>query len=251
MAMPSDQPPAAEKGQGRARFATTRWSLVMAAGQRDRPGADRALAELFEAYWYPLYAEARRRGLTAEEASDRVQGFFARLLEKGDLAAANRAKGRFRTFLLTAFGHFNSNEWDRARTRKRGGGRTIVSLDQSTGESRFGAEPSHNETPERIFDRRWAHSLLERALRRLQEEWNGTGKAVLFEALKPALAGDRGTSYAELAQSLGMTEGAIKTAVCRLRARCAMYIRDEVSKTVAGPGEIDEELGLLFSALES
>jgi RNA polymerase sigma-70 factor (ECF subfamily) len=173
------------------------------------------------------------------------------LLEKDDLAAVDREKGRFRTFLLAAFGHYLANEWDRLRACKRGGRRKIVSLDQNDGESRYGAEPSHNETPERIFDRRWALTLLEHALLRLEREWQETGRTALFTALKPALAGDRGASYVELARSLGTTEGAIKTAVCRLRARCAMYIRDEIAQTVASPSEIEEELKQLFTALES
>jgi RNA polymerase sigma-70 factor (ECF subfamily) len=224
---------------------------VRAAGRRGGPEAEAALAALCEAYWYPLYAEARRRGLGAEDAGDLVQGFFARLLEKGDLAAADRTRGRFRSFLLAAFGHFLANERDRRHARKRGGGRRIVPLDPAEGESRYGQEPSHEDTPGRIFDRRWALALIDRALGRLKDECERGGKGALFETVKPALAGDRAASYAELAQSLGMTEGAIKTAVHRLRARCAALIREEVAQTVSSPEEIDEELGHLFAALES
>jgi RNA polymerase sigma-70 factor (ECF subfamily) len=243
-----NRPPA---GEGRGRFATTRWSVVLAAGKRGRPESRHALAELCEAYWYPLYAEARRRGRSAEDASDLVQGFFARLLEKNDLAAADPTRGRFRSFLLAAFGHFLANEWDRQHARKRGGGRKAVPLDVAEGESRYRREAAHDETPERIYDRRWALSLIDRALARLRDECARAGKAALFETLEPALSGNRAASYAELAESLGMTEGAVKTAVHRLRTRCGAIVREEVAETVSRPEEIDEELGHLFAALES
>jgi RNA polymerase sigma-70 factor (ECF subfamily) len=209
------------------------------------------LAALCDAYWYPLYAEGRRQGLCPDDARDRVQGFFARLLEKDGLASADQARGRFRSFLLAAFNHFLANEWDRQRARKRGGDRPLVSLDQAAGEARFAHEPVHAETPERIFDRRWAVALIDRALHRLCEESERSGKGKLFEVLKPALAGDRGVSYAKFAGGLGMSEGAVKTAVFRLRSRCAALIRAEVAQTVSGPEELDEELAHLFSALES
>jgi RNA polymerase sigma-70 factor (ECF subfamily) len=242
------RPPA---GEGRGRFATTRWSVVLAAGRRGRPEARRALAELCEAYWYPLYAEARRRGRSAEDASDLVQGFFTRLLEKNDLAAADPTRGRFRSFLLAAFGHYLANARDSQQARKRGGGRKPISLDVAAGESRYCREAVHDETPERIYDRRWALSLIDRALVRLRDECARAGKATLFETLEPALAGDRAASYGELAESLGMTEGAVKTAVHRLRSRCGAIVREEVAETISRPEEIDEELGLLFAALES
>jgi RNA polymerase sigma-70 factor (ECF subfamily) len=206
---------------------------------------------LCDTYWYPLYAEARRRGINPEDARDRVQGFFARMLEKDGLAGADQTRGRFRSFLLAAFGHFLVNQWDRQQARKRGGGRRIISLDPAALESRYEREPTHLETPERIFDRRWALALLDRALERLREESEPAGKARLFEVLKPSLAGERATTYAELAATLGMTDGAVKTAVHRLRARCAALIRAEVAKTVADPAEIDDELAHLFAALES
>jgi RNA polymerase sigma-70 factor (ECF subfamily) len=224
---------------------------VRAAGKRNHPRSRDALAALCDAYWYPLYAEGRRQGLCPEDARDRVQGFFARLLEKDGLAGADQARGRFRSFLLAAFHHFLANEWDRQRARKRGGGRPLVPLAQDAGEARFAHEPLHVETPERVFDRRWALALIDRALHRLCEECERSGKGKLFEVLKPALAGDRGASYADLGGSLEMSEGAVKTAVSRLRARCAALIRAEVAQTVSGPEEIDEELAHLFSALES
>jgi RNA polymerase sigma-70 factor (ECF subfamily) len=232
------------------RFTTTRWSLVLAAGRRGSPEADRALAALCESSWYPLYAEARRRGLAAEEASDRVQGFFARLLECDGFAMADRTRGRFRSFLLAAFGHFMANEWDRQRAQKRGGTRTIASLDARDGESRLLREPAHQSTPERVFDRRWALALIERALTRLESEYARAGKAAVFAALKPALGGDRGIPYGNLARTLGISEGAVKVAMHRLRARCAESIRDEVAQTVDSPEDVDDELRLLFAALE-
>ena len=231
------------------RFATTRWSLVQAAGRAGEPEADAALGALCQAYWYPLYAEARRRGLSAEDASDRVQGFFARLLEKRDLGTADRERGRFRAFLLAAFGNFLANARDRDDALKRGGGRSILSLDFPGGESRLGLEPAHEATPERLYDRRWALSLLDRALGRLRDDYERNGKAALFQALAPVLGGDRGTPYAVLAARLSMTEGAVKVAVHRLRTRCGELIRDEVAQTVSDPAEVDDELQALFEAL--
>jgi RNA polymerase sigma-70 factor (ECF subfamily) len=231
-------------------FATTRWSLVRAAGgDRSAPEVKSALTLLCEAYWYPLYAEARRRGLSTEDASDRTQAFFARMIEKGDLAVADRRRGRFRSFLLAAFDHFLANEWDRERALKRGGGRPIASLDADLGESRYVVEPSHQATAERLFDRRWALTLIGRALERLRDEQVAAGKAEPFDVLKGALAGDRGVSYAELAAQLGTTEGAIKVAVHRLRGRCRELIRDEIAQTVGSAEEVDDELRQLFAAL--
>jgi RNA polymerase sigma-70 factor (ECF subfamily) len=232
-----------------ARFQTTRWSVVLGARDRGTPEAREALEALFGAYWYPLYAHARRSGVDAEQARDLTQAFFLRLLEKGDLAAADRTRGRFRSFLLAAFGHFLSNSRDRERALRRGGGRPRLSLDLDAGESRLGLEPSHGATPERIFDRQWALTLLDRALDRLRDEYRRAGKGELFDRLRPALAGDRATPYAELASSLGMSEGAVKVAVHRLRGRSAALIREEVAQTVASPEEVDDELRDLFAAL--
>jgi RNA polymerase sigma-70 factor (ECF subfamily) len=248
--MPRTDDPASNVPGGAARFATTRWSLVRAAGGRRSPETDRALATLCESYWYPLYAHARRRGLDPDSARDAAQGFFARLLEKGDLADADRARGRFRTFLLAAFGHFLSNLRDHDRAARRGGGRAPLPLDFQAGESRFLDEPAAPDVPpDRAFDRQWAVTLLDRALGRLRDEYALAGKADLFDALKPALAGDRATPYAELAPRLGLTEGAVKVAVHRLRARCAERVRAEVAETVGSPDEIEDEIAHLFAAL--
>lgn len=223
-------------------FATTRWSLVAAA--RDR--ADEALADLCRLYWYPLYAYVRRRGHDAAEAEDLTQAFFARLLEKNGLASVTPTRGRFRSFLLAACQNFLANEHDRAQALKRGGGR-VVSLDDA--DARYRREPDHGETPERLFERRWALELLDRALRRLREEYERKGKARLYDALKGTLAGDAAAPYAALANELGLTEGAVKTAVHRLRGRYAELLREEIGETVAAPAEIDDEVRALFRAL--
>lgn len=232
-----------------SRFASTRWGLVRAAGRPGTPDADAALEALCRAYWYPLYAEARRRGLRAEDAGDRVQGFFARLLDTNGFAVADPVRGRFRSFLLAMFGHYLANEWDREHALKRGGGTRIGSLELGMGESRYQAEPVHESTPDREFDRRWALALIARALGRLRAEYQERDRADLFDALCPVLSGDRGATYAELGARLNMTEGAVKVAVHRLRARCGVLIRDEVAHTLDRPEEVEEELKLLFAAL--
>lgn len=245
--------PDADDGRPRGRFATTRWSLVIDAARG--PGVDpesppgRALAALCEAYWEPLYTFARRSGLGPEDARDRTQSFFARVLEAGTLAEADPDRGRFRSFLLASFRHFLANEWDREHARKRGGGRRRLSLDFDAGESRLGIEPADAETPERAFERRWALTLLDRALGRLRDRYEADGRAEWFAALAPALAGDRSVSYAELADRLGSTEGAVKVAVHRMRERCREALRLEIAETVADPTEVDDELRQLFRAL--
>jgi RNA polymerase sigma factor (sigma-70 family) len=223
-------------------FATTRWSLVAAAQHQ----ADAALADLCRLYWYPLYAYVRRRGHDAAEAEDLTQAFFARLLEKNGLASVTPARGKFRSFLLSACQNFLANERDRANALKRGGGR-VVSLDGA--DARYQREPDHGETPERLFERRWALELLDRTLRRLREEHEQKGKSRLFDALKGTLAGDGAAPYAELAATLGMTEGAVKTSVHRLRGRYAELLRQEIGETVATPAEIDDEVRSLFRAV--
>src|SRR5271155_2907054 len=164
---------------GSRQFATTRWSLVLAAGQRSSPQSSAALATLCENYWYPLYAYVRRRGHDSDEAQDLTQAFFTRLLEKNDLAAADPERGRFRSFLLASLKHFLANEWDRARAEKRGGGRSVLSIDFGTAEERYRAEPSHELTPEKIFERRWALTVLDHALKRLRTEFAGGGREKL------------------------------------------------------------------------
>ena len=231
----------------RDRFATTHWSMVVSAGQGHAPEAGRSLAVLCENYWFPLYAFVRRAGHSPDDAQDLTQEFFARLLDKHFLAAADREKGKFRTFLLTAMKRFLANEYDRVRARKRGGGRTIVPLEGL--EARYGREPADAVTPERIFEREWALSLLDQVLRRLQNEMTADGKAALFDALKGHLTGRQPAGYAATAARLGMSEGAVKVAAHRLRRRYRELLREEIAQTVTSPEEIEEEIRDLFTCL--
>ena len=232
------------------RFASTRWSLVLAAGRGSAPGARDALGALCEAYWYPVYAYVRRRGHPADDAADLTQAFFARLLEKGDLRAANPERGRFRAFLLASVGHFLSNERDRALAQKRGGGAAVISLDGEAAERRYALEPSHDLTPERVYERRWALELLGRALARLRAGEERSGRGGRFEALKGHLTGEGG-SYAETAVAIGTSESAVKVAVHRLRRRYRELVRAEIAETLDDPSRVDDELGALFAALGS
>jgi RNA polymerase sigma-70 factor (ECF subfamily) len=231
-------------------FATTHWSVVVEAGQSDSPKASQAMAQLCQTYWYPLYAYVRRKGYQPPDAQDLTQEFFARLLARNYLTGADRSRGKFRSYLLGALEHFLAREWRRAHAEKRGGGRAAFSLDEVDAESRYLLEPAHELTPAKIFDRRWATILLDQAMARLAEECRADGKGELFEAVKPLLSGDSaGVSYAEMARSLEMTEGALKVAVHRLRQRYGEWVRAEIAQTVTGPAELDEELRYLLAAL--
>ena len=244
MPIPEPLPSAAPSD---SRFGATRWSVVLAA-RGDEPAARTALQILCENYWYPLYAFVRRQGHDPPDAQDLTQEFFARLLEKGWLESVSREKGRFRSFLLASMKHFLANERDRARALKRGGGRAPVPLDAKSAESRYAIEPADPMTPEKVFDRRWALTLLDQVLKRLRAELAAGGKAVLFEELKPALTGEP-TPYARVAEKLGMSEGAVKVAAHRLRRRYREMIRAEVAQTVGNEKDVDEELRDLMSAL--
>jgi RNA polymerase sigma-70 factor (ECF subfamily) len=233
----------------RARFATTRWSLVLAAGAERSPAADEALAKLCEVYWYPLYAFLRGRGHTPHDAQDLTQAFFARLLEKKVLHHADPARGRFRSFLLTSLKNFEATERDRELARKRGGGVPVLSLEFETAEGRLQLEPSTNETPEKVFDRRWALTLLDRVLTRLRDE-TMRGKPQQFESLKVYLTGEQPQQrYAEAAAVLGMSEGAVKVAVYRLRRQFRDFVREEIAQTVSAPEQIEDEIRHLWSAV--
>jgi RNA polymerase sigma-70 factor (ECF subfamily) len=233
-------------------FATTRWSLVAAAGESRSPESQEALATLCQVYWYPLYAYARRRLASIEDAQDLTQAFFAELLEKDYLQAADPQRGKFRSFLLTAFKHFLTKERDRANAQKRGGGRRPLPLDFQAGERRYHLEPIDQQTPEAIFQRRWALTLLEQALARLRLEFTNAGKQKLFDTLKPTLmAGDSPEPYAGMAEELGMSEPAIKVAVHRMRQRYKELLRAEIAQTVDGDQEIDDELRDLFRAVQA
>ena len=246
--MTNDAQDSSSAGDGR--FTTTHWSLVLAAaGTADTHGRE-ALAKLCQVYWYPLYAFVRRHGHGPHDAQDLTQEFFMRLLEKDYLGDVDRSKGKFRSFLLAALKHFLSKEWARAKTLKRGGGHTLVPLDTLSAEDRYRREPEDNATPERLFERRWALTLLDRVLTRLSEEYDTTGRRAMFEQLQGCLTGDSSLlPYAELAARLGMTEGAVKVAVHRLRQRYRGVLRDEIAQTVVDPAEIDDEIRQLFSAL--
>lgn len=242
----------APSGAGRSRtvFAATRWSIVVRAGRNDTPRARRALATLCQAYWYPLYAQVRRRGYSAHDAQDLTQAFFARLLEHGTLAAADPQRGRFRSFLLGSLKHFMVDEWSRARALKRGGGREIVSLDLAAAEMRLGAEPADRGSPDKAFDRQWALALLDTVLHRLEAEYDRAARSELFAVLKPTLAGPRESQpYAELATRLGLNEGAVKVAVHRLRKRYRELLQEEIADTVASPADEMDELHHLFRVL--
>jgi RNA polymerase sigma-70 factor (ECF subfamily) len=231
-------------------FATTHWSLVLAAGDEQHPDSRAALGELCEAYWLPLYAYLRRSGRSPEDADDLTQGFFAALLERRDLQRVDPQLGKFRSFLLASLKHFVANEHDRRTAQKRGGGRTIVSLDVAAAESHFAVEPADEHTPEREFDRQWALTLLRRTLEGLRSEQERAGKGEHFERLKGFLTGEQGEgAYAELAREMESTEAALKQAVSRLRRRYRERLRQEISQTVSAPGEIDDEIRDLFAAL--
>jgi RNA polymerase sigma-70 factor (ECF subfamily) len=232
-------------------FRTTHWSLVLTASN-ESDEARPALESLCRSYWYPLYAHVRRRGYDADEAQDLTQAFFARLLEKNFLRAADRNKGRLRTFLLTALDHFLAKEWRRGNARKRGGGLTIVSLDDDPVEERYQNEPAHDENPAKLFERRWALALLDLAMERLGTEAGNSGKTEFFESAKPLIAGDRSdVPQSVLAARLGITENAFNLALLRLRRRYGELIRDEIAQTVASPGEVDAELRYLMNAIRN
>jgi RNA polymerase sigma-70 factor (ECF subfamily) len=230
-------------------FVTTHWSVVLAAAGDSTRGRA-ALEKLCRGYWYPLYAFVRRRGHGPHDAEDLVQSFFATCLEKNYLGDVNQAKGRFRSFLLIALKHFLANEWDKATARKRGGKQPAISLDSLTAEQRYALEPADECTAEKLFDRRWALTLLDQVVTRLRGEQVAAGKLEQFELLKECItSGGRGTPYAQLAEQLGTSEGAIKVAVHRLRQRYRELLEEEIANTVASPEEIAEERRHLLSAL--
>jgi RNA polymerase sigma-70 factor (ECF subfamily) len=231
-------------------FATTHWSVVLNAGRLDSPHAAEALAQLCRAYWHPLYAYARRHGHDVEAARDLTQEFFARLLEKNYVGAADKNRGRFRTFLLSAFEHFLAKEWRDARRQKRGGGQSMLSLHQESAEQAYQVEPMDELTPEKIFDRRWALRTIELALERLCGEYTASGRGELFEALKPLLTCEEtGEKQAQLAERLGLSEGALRVAIHRLRQRYGESLREEIAQTVGCQEDVDEELRHLLEAV--
>lgn len=245
---PPNEPPSPNhfKSTSGARFQTTHWSMVLKAGQ----GADEALLKLCRNYWLPLYAYTRRRGHDTHEAQDLTQGFFFHLLENRGFATVAPERGRFRSFLLVALKHYLDNEWHKARAQKRGGGQTIVSWDELQIDEGELVEPKDDLSPERMFDRRWALTLLDRAMRQLEKECAASRKADLFDALKGHLTGEaEDKPYRGLAIDLGMSEGAVKVALHRLRKRFGELVRDQIERTVATPAEVEDEIRYLFAAL--
>jgi DNA-directed RNA polymerase specialized sigma24 family protein len=231
-------------------FVTTHWSVVLTAGHSDTTRAHEALSSLCKTYWYPLYAYVRRRGHSPEDAKDSTQDFFARLLAGNWVADADRAKGRFRTFLLTALNRFLANEWNHAQAQKRGGGSASVPLDTAMAERRYCADTGIALAPDCLYDRQWAMTLLDRALNRLEAENQRSGKAAEFATLSPALTAERGDiPYAAMAAQLNLSEPATRMAVHRLRKRFREVFREEIAQTVAQPDEVEEEIRYLLAAL--
>jgi DNA-directed RNA polymerase specialized sigma24 family protein len=245
-------PQASPADQGARVFATTLWTVVLRAGGPTSDGSARALEQLCRTYWYPLYSFARRSGAAAHDAEDLTQSFFAYLLEKDAIARASRERGRFRSFLLTAFKNFQANERAYHGAAKRGGGKALLSLDELQAEDRYRHEPKTDLSAEKLYEQKWAASLLDHVMQGLRTEYQTLGKAPLFEVLRGIIWGGRHESgYGALAQTVGMTEGAFKVAVHRLRSRFKEALREEVAQTVSTPGEVDDELRHLLSALSA
>jgi RNA polymerase sigma factor (sigma-70 family) len=249
MSLPIDDtstPATAQRGW----FTTTHWTMVLSARDQDSPQAAAALEILCRTYWYPLYAYIRRQGHDEPSAKDLTQGFFVHLLHKNRLDRVQREKGRFRSFLLASLKNFLTDEWDKAQAQKRGGGQVVLSLDDDTAEDRYRLEPADNITPEKLFEQRWALTLLDQAKARLKEEYAQAGKDGFYERLRVFEAGDPGApTYAEVAAEFSLTESAVKSAAHRLRQRYGELVREEVAHTVGSPAETDEELRHLIGVV--
>lgn len=248
MSSDSPTPPPASN----AWFVTTHWSVVLSAQDPHSPRSLEALESLCRTYWYPLYSYARRAGQSPPDAEDLTQGFFARLLEKDYLKTAAREKGRFRTFLLVALKRYLANEWDRQHAQKRGGFAPVVPIDQDLAESCFASELAHNLSPDLLFDRQWAMTLIEQTMTQLQHEYVVSGRRQLFEYLRNCIAREESAlPYAEIAGRLELTEAAVKMAIQRLRNRYREILKHKIAQTVSAPEEIEEEIRHLFSAFGS
>ena len=247
--MPANQSDILHHAEKR-RFATTQWSVVVAAGEVEGRDSRTALAQLCESYWYPLYAYVRRHVNDVSEAQDLTQAFFSHLLERRAISKADRNRGRFRIFLLASLKNFLANQREKARAEKRGGGKAELSLDFDSGESRFQIEPAHDLTAEKLFERRWVLTLLDQVLERLRIELLEAGKANDFEQLKECLTGKAtADDYERAAADLRITPAAAKQAAYRMRKRYRHFFREEVARTVADETEIDDEIGRLLAAL--
>lgn len=234
------------------RFVTTRWSIVISAGSEKSPESKRALESLCEIYWYPLYAYVRRRVSDINEAQDLTQSFFAEFLEKSYVGLATPDRGRFRSFLLTSFKHYLSKQWEKAKALKRGGGQVTISLDFQSADSSLAFEPTSRLTPEQIYERQWAITLLGQIMQRLKTEFEESSKASHFEELKDFVIGDHaGKSYTDVATNLEITEVAARKAASRMRKRYRELLREEITQTVSSPEEIDDEIRSLFEILKN
>lgn len=242
-----------ERGNGAANFNNTHWTIVLACGdEADSGRAQQALASLFQTYWYPLYAYVRRRGYDQHDAKDLVQGFCLHLQERHAVAKADRQRGKFRTFLLSSLQNFIGHEDDRSRTQKRGGGQELIRLDAEEADARYRLEPVHSATPETIFEKRWAHALLEQTVADLREDFVRRGQGRLFEGLSSFLTSDlREISYQAAADQMGLPPSAIKTTVHRMRRDYGAKLREEIARTVSSPDEVDDELLHLRKVLAS
>ena len=237
------------KPQRTGRFNETHWTTVLAAGQKNSQ-AKEALQKLCRTYWYPLYVFVRRQGHGKHDAEDLTQEFFARLLTRDDLATVDREKGKFRSFLLASMKHFLANEWDKAQAKKRGGGKQILSINVQDFESKYAMEPAHAITPDKLYDRRWAMTVLEQVMAKLRKEMRAEGKMDQFEQMKIFLAGSKGdVHYSKVAENLGISEIAVKTAVHRLRKRYRGLLIAEIADTVETQQDVEQELCYLLAAL--
>jgi len=231
-------------------FVTTRWTVVLHAGHKSSPQSDRALGELCQTYWYPLYAYVRRQGKTKEDAEDLVQAFFEKFLAKNYLEGLSAGRGKFRAFLLASLKHFLANEWDKSQRQKRGGGAPHLSLDWQSADQRFHLDPPDPRSPDRIYDREWALALLEQVIHRLRQECVAEGKEKLFEQARGFLMiGESVIPYARAAEALGLDEGAVRVAVHRLRSRYRELLRNEIAQTLDDSAQVAEELRSLQAAL--
>jgi len=245
-----DQNLSSGKPQPEAAFTTTHWSVVLNAAEAESPQAHAALSQLCEVYWYPLYVYIRRQGYNPVDSQDLTQEFFSRLLGRNYLRTIDREKGKFRSFLLAAMEHFLAKHWRDAHRLKRGGGQKIISLDETNAEGRYLIEPAIEATAEQMYERRWALTLIDLALKQLRSEFAAAKKLALFETLEPFLGGDRpDLTYSQAGAKLDMTEGAVKVAMHRLRARYGELVREEIAKTVSTPEEVDQELKYLIEVL--
>ncbi len=232
-------------------FATTHWSVVLAAGQRGTPESGAALELLCRTYWYPLYAFVRRQGYSPQDSEDLLVGFFTRFLEKDYLKDVDPAKGRFRSFLLAALKHYLANEWDKAKAVRRGGRIDFLPLDAEAAETRYYEEPATELTPEKLYEQRWACVLLERVMARLEHDFQEDSRSgPNFDMLKSFLLGEDGCApYGELATRLGLSEAALKMRVQRLRRRYQRLLREEIAQTVGQPDQVEDEIRHLFSVV--